>query len=159
MSTDLDPVRRLRVMAAATPGGVLLERVIPLPFATVWAVLEDLEGELPRYQPYVRILRVTPGEGDRLRALALGRAGLRGDFDGVQRSGWCWMQSRYITFGLAAVEVPGGTLVGRAGSSRRPLLRALLAPLLRRAFARELDVIETRARARTPPSHKNGDPQ
>jgi hypothetical protein len=146
MTNDLDPVRRLRVMAAATPGCVMLERFIPMPFDAVWAVAADLEGELPRYQPYVRTLTVTPGDGDRLRAVALGAGGLRARFDAVLRPGWCWMQSRYVVFGLAAVPVEGGTLVARAGSTRRRGLRRLLAPLLRRAFTAELDRFEARVR-------------
>ncbi|GAA4225739.1 hypothetical protein FHR32_002287 [Streptosporangium album] len=146
--SDLDPVRRLRVMAGATPGCVLLERVIPAPFDTVWAVVADLERELPRYQPHVRTLRVTPGRGDRLDVLALGRAGLCARFDAVLRPGWCWMQSHHIVFGLAAVPVPGGTLLARAGATRRPGLRRLLMPLLRRDFGRELDRFESRVRAR-----------
>jgi hypothetical protein len=147
-SAEIDPVRRLRIMAAATPGCVLLERVIPAPMDAVWAVAADLEHELPRYQPHVRTLRVTPGEGDRLEALALGRAGLRARFDAVLRPGWCWMQSRHITFGLAAAPVSGGgTLLGRAGSSRRPGMNKLLMPVLRRSFNKELDRFEARVMA------------
>ncbi|WP_214415203.1 SRPBCC family protein [Sphaerisporangium fuscum] len=144
----LDPVRRLRVMAAATPGCVLLERFVAAPFDVVWAVAADLENELPRYQPFVRTVRVTPRGEDRLDVRALGNARLSADFDAVLRSGWCWMQSRHITFGLAATPVPGGTLVGRAGSTRRRPLRRLAVPVLRRAFARELDRFEARVQAR-----------
>ncbi|MEV4166243.1 hypothetical protein [Nonomuraea dietziae] len=148
VNDDLDPVRRLRVMAAATPGCVVVERVIAAPFEEVWAVAADLEGELPRYQPSVKTLRVTPGEGDRLEAVALGRAGLCASFAAVLRPGWCWMQSRTSVFGLAAVPVEGGTLLGRAGATRRRGLRMLAAPLLRRAFAAELDRFESRVRQR-----------
>ncbi|WP_433246523.1 hypothetical protein ACQPYK_45395 [Streptosporangium sp. CA-135522] len=147
-SPDLDPVRRLRVMAAATPGCVLLERVIAAPFDTVWAVVADLERELPRYQPHVHTLRVTPGQGDRLDVLALGRAGLCARFDAVLRPGWCWMQSHRVVFGLAAIPVPGGTLLARAGATRRPGLRKLAMPLLRHGFERELDRFEARVRER-----------
>jgi hypothetical protein len=146
--SELDAVRRLRVMAAATPGCVLLERVIPAPFEAVWAVAADLEGELPRYQPFVRTLQVAQGEGDRLQALALGRLPLRARFDAVLRPGWCWMQSRNIVFGLAAVPVAGGTLLARAGATRRPGLKRLLRPALRRAFEQELDRFESRVFAR-----------
>jgi hypothetical protein len=140
---ELDPVRRLRVLAAAIPGCVLLERVVPAPFEAVWAVAADLERELPRYQPHVRAFRITRVEGDRLQGLASGYGGLRARFDAVLRPGWCWMQSRFLLFGLAAVPVPGGTLLARAGSSRAPGT-ALLRPLRARGLARELDRLEQR---------------
>lgn len=147
--TDLDPVRKMRVMAAATPGSALVERVIPAPFDAVWAVIADLEGEMPHYQPAVKRVQVDEGDGDRLRVIAYGRAAwLSADFEAVLRPGWCWMQSRNVTFGLAAVPVSGGTLVARAGSSRRPLVGRLAAPLLRLGFAGELARLERRALAR-----------
>lgn len=148
--TDLDPVRRLRVMAAATPGCVLLERVIPAPFDAVWAVAHDLETELPRYLPYVKSIHLTHQDGDRLKVLARGAGFMRADFDAVLRPGWCWMQSRSITFGLAATPVPGGTLLARAGSTRRPGLKHLAMPLLRRGFRSELARFEALVLERTP---------
>jgi hypothetical protein len=140
---ELDPVRRLRILSAAVPGSVLVERIIPAPFETVWAVAADLEQELPRYQPHVRAFRITRIEGDRLQGLASGYAGLRARFDAVLRPGWCWMQSRFLLFGVAAVPVPGGTLLARAGGSRVPGA-ALLQPLRARGLARELDRLQQR---------------
>ncbi|MGW5681573.1 hypothetical protein [Nonomuraea sp. NPDC003754] len=137
-------------MAAATPGCVLLERVIPAPFEVVWAVAADLEDELPRYQPVVRRFRVAPGDGDRLPAMAYGWLPIRERFDAVLRPGWCWMQSRSVTFGLAAVPVSGGTLLARAGSTRRPGLKRVLMPILRSALEKELDRFEARVDRRRP---------
>jgi hypothetical protein len=34
---DVDPVRRMRVLAAATPGAAYAEKLIPAPFSAVWA--------------------------------------------------------------------------------------------------------------------------
>jgi hypothetical protein len=56
------------------------------------------------------------------------------------------MQSTNITFGLAAVSVPGGTLLGRAGSSRRRGVGRLAAPLLRGGFRQELTRVEARVK-------------
>jgi hypothetical protein len=103
----------------------------------------DLEQELPTYQPHVQAFRVKRGEGDRLEGLASGYGGLRARFDVVLRPGWRWMQSRFLLFGLAAVPVPGGTLLARAGGSRVPGT-ALLQPLRARGLARELDRLERR---------------
>jgi hypothetical protein len=45
---ELDPVRRMRVIAAATPGVAYAEKLIPAPFSAVWETASDLEHELPR---------------------------------------------------------------------------------------------------------------
>ncbi|MGI8721844.1 MAG: hypothetical protein ACR2JG_06410 [Geodermatophilaceae bacterium] len=44
-----DPVRRLRVIAAATPGASIREVVVGAPVEEVWAVAADLERELPHW--------------------------------------------------------------------------------------------------------------
>jgi hypothetical protein len=63
---DLDPVRRLRVLAAAVRFPVYVgEVVIPAPFEQVWAEVSDLEQELPRHLSTVRSARITWAEGDR----------------------------------------------------------------------------------------------
>ena len=51
---ELDPVRRMRVIAAATPGVAYAETLIPAPFNTVWELASDLEHELPRMVTDVR---------------------------------------------------------------------------------------------------------
>ena len=48
---DLDPVRRMRVLAAATPGVAYAEKLIPAPFSAVWEAASDLEHELPAWSP------------------------------------------------------------------------------------------------------------
>jgi hypothetical protein len=100
---EVDPIRRLRVLAAAVPGAVVTEATYDAPYPQVWAVAADLEHELPRYLPDVRTLRITHRDGDRLEAHARGYAGLRARFDIVLRPGWCIMRSRFLLGGLAAV--------------------------------------------------------
>jgi hypothetical protein len=100
---DVDPIRRLRVLAAVVPGAVVVETRIGAAFEQVWAVAADLEQELPIYVPDVRSLRITRREGDRLEAHARGYAGLRARFDIVLRPGWCVMRSRFLLGGMAAV--------------------------------------------------------
>jgi hypothetical protein len=147
---ELDAVRRLRVLASAS-GGLYAEGVIRAPFDRVWAVVGDLEGELPHYLPDVRRLGITATTGDRLEAYARGRLGLRARFDGVLRPGWCVLQSRFLIGGLAAVSDGQGSRVAFLGSFRVPglrLLRPLLAPLERRVGRMVLRRLEARVHAR-----------
>jgi hypothetical protein len=144
---DLDPVRRLRVLAAAVRFPVYVaETVLPVPVERVWAVASDLERELPRCISTVRSARVTQAEGDRLVLLATGTFGQRARFDVVLRPGWCLMRSRFVLGAMAAVPEAGGTRFASLGGFRLPGAR-LTAPLLTvlgdramRKFARHPDL-------------------
>lgn len=126
---DLDPVRRLRVLAAGVPGAHVAERMLPAPFELVWEVVSDLEREFGTFEPDMRRLRIVADDGGgRLVAEARSRYGMRARFDVDLRPGWCWMQSRFLLVGLAATAVPGGTLVAQTGGVRVPG-RAALVPL------------------------------
>jgi hypothetical protein len=41
----LDPVRRMRVLAAAVPGAAYAGKLIPAPFSAVWEAVSDLEHD------------------------------------------------------------------------------------------------------------------
>lgn len=125
---DLDPVRRLEVLAAAMPGARVVTRVLAAPFDHVWSVMSDLDGDLGRFQPDLGTVSVTSARGDRLEARARSRFGMRARFDVVLRPGWCWMQSRFILVGMAARPEGPGTLVALTGGVRVPG-RAALVPL------------------------------
>src|SRR5262249_24491983 len=56
---ELDPVRRMRVIAAATPGVAYAEKLIPAPFSAVWDAASDLEHELPRMVTDLRSFKIT----------------------------------------------------------------------------------------------------
>ena len=131
----LDPVRRLRVMAAALPGTALVERVLDAPYDDVVAMWDDLEHAVPDLDPMVRSLRILSRDGDRLRIEA--RQVLMPvpvQFDVELLPGWCWMQSRTYLVGMAAVPVGDGRthyahLEGapwRIGRLVRPLIRRLV---------------------------------
>lgn len=126
---EVDPLRRLRVMAASVPGTALTEWVIAAPLEIVWDTASDLEVEMPRLVRDFRSVSVTPGSGDRLVMRARGYMGQRARFDVVLRPGWCWMQSRFLLCGMAAVADPGGTRFGFLGGLRLPGV-ALPRPLL-----------------------------
>ena len=126
---DLDPLRRLRVMAAAIPGTDLAELTIDAPPELVWQVASNLQAEMPRLVRDFRSVTVTPGTEERLVMHARGYLGQRARFDVLLRPGWCWMQSRFLLCGMAAAPAPGGTRFGFLGGIRAPGA-TLLHPLL-----------------------------
>lgn len=126
---DLDPLRRLRVMAAAIPGTDLAELTIDAPPEAVWQVVSNLPVEMPRLVRDFRSVTITPGSGERLVMHARGYLGQRARFDVVIRPGWCWMQSRFLLCGMAAAPDPSGTRFGFLGGIRAPGV-TLLHPLL-----------------------------
>src|SRR5260370_4092995 len=118
---DLDPVRRLRVLAAAVRFPVYVsEVVLSAPVERVWAAASDLERALPSFISTVRSARITQAEGDRLELLATGTLGQRPRFDVVLRPGWCLMRSRFVLRAMAAVPEAGGTRSAALGGFRRP---------------------------------------
>lgn len=95
-TADLDPVRRLRILAAGVPGARVVERELDAPFERVWAVMADLEGGFGEFQTDMSRVTVTGRDGDRVAALARSRFGFRARLHGVLRPGWCWLQSRFL---------------------------------------------------------------
>jgi hypothetical protein len=129
-AADLDPVRRLRVLAAAVRFPVYVaETVLPVPVDRVWAVASDLERELPRCISTVRSARITRAGDGRLELLATGTLGQRARFDVVLRPGWCLMRSRFVVGAMAAVQEAEGTRFASLGGFRLPGAR-LAVPLL-----------------------------
>jgi hypothetical protein len=132
---ELDPVRRLRVIARATPGASYDEVVLDAPLDRVWAVASDLERQMPLLITDIRTFTVTGGSGEHLEALARSPLGLRARFDIVMRPGWCLMQSRFLVGGLAATSENTGTRFAFFGGLRIPgarLIERALHPLLHR---------------------------
>ena len=139
---ELDPVRRLRVLADVMPWLTVAERVIPAPFEAVWDIASDLENELPRLEGgYVRSLRITRAEGERLEALVHGPVGIRDTFAIVLRRGWCWMEGRVLCAAMAATPAEEGTRFAWAAGLRLPG-GGLLHPFTRRALDRTLQRLE-----------------
>ncbi len=145
---ELDPVRRLEVLARSIPGARVARRTIDAPFADVWAVMSDLESELGRFQPDLRRVRVVAREGERLVVSARSRLGMRARFDVVLRPGWCWMRSRFLLIGMAARPDPAGTLVALTGGVRVPGRAALVPVLVATANRRAAQRLAARVTAR-----------
>jgi hypothetical protein len=134
----LDPLRRLRVMAATLPATTLAEIVVPAPLNRAWAAAADLETSLPLMIRDFRNVHLTETQSGRLRMDARGKLGQRARFDVVLRPGWCWMQSRLWVGGLAAVDQPGepgSTRIGFLGGLRIPGA-GLLKPIIHSASQR-----------------------
>jgi hypothetical protein len=139
----LDPLRRIRVLAAALPGAAVVETVMPAPIETVWAVASDLETELPHLVLDVRSVRIEERDGERLRALIRGHTGLSDRFDVVLRPGWCWMEGRRVIGAMAAAPTTEGTRFALLGGLRithhtglGPPASLLAKPLLRHMATR-----------------------
>src|SRR5215469_8430419 len=148
---ELDPVRRMRALAAATSGVAYAEKLIPVPFDAVWNLASDLERELPRMVTDLRSFEITSTGGERLTARARGRLGQRARFDVVLRPGWCVMQSRFIIGGMAAAPEAEGTRFAFLGGLRLPgirLLDPLLRPAARPLALRPIRQLEHQLRAR-----------
>ncbi|WP_329404968.1 hypothetical protein [Streptomyces melanogenes] len=125
---DLDPVRRLHALAGGIRGAHVTEAYIEAPFEQVWALLGDLEGAFGQVVPDMERLRVVRRQGERVEALARSKYGMRARLRGVQRPGWCWLQSRFLLLGVAATPDGPGTRVAFTGGVRLPT-RAALVPL------------------------------
>ena len=145
---DLDPVRRLRVLAAAIPGAVLTETDVPSGFEIAWARGADLETSMPRMIRDFAAVQITHPSSTTLRMDARGRLGQRARFDVELRTGWCWMQSRLWVGGIAATPVATGTRIGFLGGLRLPgaaaverLLRPATRRMARQALSRLADDI------------------
>lgn len=136
---ELDPMRRLRVLAASVRFPVFVEEIVlPVSMDRVWSVAGDLENELPRCLPTVRSMRITKAEGERLELSATGTLGQRARFDVVLRPGWCVMRSRFVLGAMAAMPDPEGTRFAALGGFRLPGAR-LGTPLLTLAGRRAMD--------------------
>lgn len=109
--TDLDPIDRLAVLAAALPGAVVRQRRIPLPFDAVWQVVADLENATARYEPGVADVRIVEQDGEFLRLLVRDSTGHEDAMDARLRPGWCVMQSDTIVIAFAARRLENETLL------------------------------------------------
>jgi hypothetical protein len=150
-AAELDPVRRMRVLAAATPGVGYAEKLIPALFDAVWETASDLEHQLPRMITDLRSFEITSARGERMTARARGRLGQRARFDVVLRPGWCVMQSRFLIGGMAAVPEADGTRFAFLGGLRLPGIRLLdpvLRPAARPLALRPIRQLEHQLRAR-----------
>jgi hypothetical protein len=133
----LDPVARLRALAAALPWVSYEEAVIAAPFERVWCYIADMERGVPQFEANVRRLEIVAREGDQLVLRSWARAGLSMRLDAVLRPGWCVMRGALGEIGMAAAPVgPAATRFAHFEGSRR--LGRIARPLFRRFVRRDL---------------------
>lgn len=99
---ELDPVARMRVLAAGLPYCAVRETVLEAEYARVWSFLSDLEGNTDRYERTVTGLKVLERDEDRMRIASRSLPGVWMHMDVVLREGWCVMHSRIGQIGFAA---------------------------------------------------------
>lgn len=139
---ETDPVRRLYALSAGIGGAAVTERLIGAPLADVWAVLTDFENRFGSIQPDMKRVTQLSRAADRVELHARSRFGMRARLRGVERIGWCWLQSRYLVIGMAARPQGALTLVALTGGIRIPGRLALLPIGVRREARRGLDRLE-----------------
>jgi hypothetical protein len=157
-SVDLDPLMRLRILAATLPGVAMEERTLPVPFDDVWQFIADLERSVPAFDPLVRSIQIlersASGENLRLRAWPSPFS-----FRVELTEGLCLMHSPVFMVAMAAMPLgPGATRfahlegIPTSGSPKMRSFQGRIVRLLRGAHRgnvnRDLDGIERGLRSR-----------
>jgi len=147
-NSDIDPVEKMRALAASLPYVAADETVFDVPFETFWHFIEDLEVNTPRIEGAVRQLKILDRNGDRLRLKARSPIGFWDEFDVILRSGFCVMQGRSGQIGMAArpesetttryFHFEGTKILGR-------IARPFFAWNVRQDFRRLRRLLETRS--------------
>jgi hypothetical protein len=126
---QLDPIMRLRAVAAAYPSAGVAETVVALPFDDAWAWLMDLERSVPTFDTEVIHVRIHERDGDRLRLTARNRRVPFGiPFDVTIEPGFCIMRARSRAFLVVMAAMPtddGRTRFAHAEALPLPRLRWL----------------------------------
>ncbi len=145
-TAEIDPVSRLRALAAALPHVATDEALFEVPFERFWAFVGDLEKNTPRIEGTVYRTRILERRGeDRLRLQSRAFTGMREEFDVVLRPGFCVMQSERGLVGMAArPEGPTRTRYLHFEGSRRFgwFLRPFFAWNIRQDFRRLRELLE-----------------
>jgi len=128
---ELNPVQRLRVLAAGLPHVCLVESVIEAPIERVWGLTGDLVEGAPQFELGVRSALIVSERGDRLELDVRTVFGVRLRYEVELRFGWCLMESRYSQIGMAAIEEEVGRSTRFAHFEGSPALGRLGLPIFR----------------------------
>jgi hypothetical protein len=99
---SLDPVARLRMIAAGLDGAAFAEALLDAPYPAVWALVSDLERGVPRFEPSVVAVEIIERSGDQLRVIVRTQRDSRIPMEVLLRDGYCLMQSEHASIGMAA---------------------------------------------------------
>jgi hypothetical protein len=142
-TAELDPVRRLRVLAAGIPGAAVTERVFDTAPAQAWDLMWGDGRNFTVFQTDMHSIESMERDEERVRMLVRSRYGMRAQLEGTVRIGWCWLQSRFLLIGMAAAAEPGGgTRVALTGGVRVPGRAALIPIGVRRESTKALDRLD-----------------
>lgn len=145
----LDPVLRLRVLAAALPGAVVAERTLNATFDQVWRVVADLETMASRYERNVSAVEVISREGERAQVLVTVPGGRTETMAVRIVSGWCLMHSPSTVVAFAARAAGDQTVLAHLELGRAAPAAQQAAPTAQ-AYDKlmgELEAIELLAQA------------
>lgn len=104
-TAELDPIARMRALAAGMPHVATNETVFEAEFDRVWELVSDFEQYTAQYEAAVGEARIVERDGDRLVLHVKGPLPALSPwqrFDVVLRPGWCLMTSRLGEIGMAA---------------------------------------------------------
>jgi len=139
--SDLDPVRRMRILVAALPRAAFRERVLDAPFDDVWRVASDLERGTPQWKKDVSALTILRQENESLEVEIRSYLGIRMRLRAVLRPGWCVMHGRLLSVGMAATPEGSQTRFAHFAALSLPGTGALR-PVLRHRIHHELETLE-----------------
>lgn len=146
-ASEPDPVRRLRILAAAMPHAAFRERVLDAPFDAVWSVAGDLEHGTPQWKNDVTGLSIVEQEDERLTVEIRSYFGISLRLRAILRPGWCVMQGRLLVVGMAAAAEGEQTRFAHLQAVSLPGSR-VLSPLLRHRIQHEFENLERLAQRR-----------
>ena len=99
---DLDPVAKMRLLAAARPHTAYRETVFDADFDRVWNFVADLENHTQEYEWIVSRVRIREQRGETLQLESRMPLGFWQPMVAVLRPGFCLMESRWGEVGMAA---------------------------------------------------------
>lgn len=140
---SIDAVDRLRIVAAGLEDTVLVEALLDAPYQSVWGLAGDLERGLPQFEPSVTAVEIVERHGERLRVVVDTAGGLRLPMEVLLRDGYCLMQSKTVSVGMAAR--PEGDKTRFVHFERLPGRE----PITEEKLVAELHQLETLARTST----------
>ena len=140
-ASELDPVRRMRILVAAIPRAAFRERLLDAPFADVWGVAGNLERGTPQWKKDVTGVAMLQQEDELLDVVIRSYLGVSLRLRAILRPGWCVMQGRLLTVGMAATAEGERTRFAHFAALSFPGSGALR-PLLRHRIHHEFETLE-----------------
>ena len=98
----LDPVSKMRAVAAGLPYCAVRETVLDAPFDRAWNFIVDFENSTAKIEGVVTRVEILERRGETLRLRSRMLPGYWMEANVILRPGWCLMNSRMGQIGMAA---------------------------------------------------------